>query len=86
MLFGEDGTHSFARKTSRDYENEKPSPLLKKLPRQSQPSTSEREQKRTNQVQVWNKRICFLLADDLSNFFNFQIILVSFNLQSTAQV
>ena len=38
MLFGGDGTHCFARKTSRDYE--KPSPLLKKFLRQSQPSRS----------------------------------------------
>ena len=41
MLFGGDGTHCFARKTSRDYENEKSSPFLKKVLRQSQPSTSE---------------------------------------------
>ena len=27
MLFGGDGTHRFARKTSRDYEKEKPSPF-----------------------------------------------------------
>ena len=44
MLFGGDGTHCFARKTSRDYE--KPSPFLKKFLRQSQPSTSEREPKK----------------------------------------
>ena len=37
-------------------------------------------QKRTNQVQIWNERIRFLLADDLSNIFNFQIILINFNL------
>ena len=41
-------------------------------------------QNRTNQVQIWNKRICFLLADDLSNIFNLQIILFNFTLQSTA--
>ena len=41
MLFGGDGTHCFARKTSRDHE--KPSPILKKFLRQSQPSTSEPE-------------------------------------------
>ena len=40
MLFGGDGTHCFARKTSRDYEKEKPSPFLKKFLRQSQPSKS----------------------------------------------
>ena len=39
MLFGGDGTHCFARKTSRDCE--RPSPFLKKFLRQSQPSTSE---------------------------------------------
>ena len=44
MLFGGDGTHFFARKTSNDYE--KPSPFLKKFLRQSQPSTSEPEPKK----------------------------------------
>ena len=44
MLFGGDGTHCFARKSSRDYE--KPSPFLKKRLRQSQPITSEREPKK----------------------------------------
>ena len=46
MLFGGDGTHCFARKTSRDYEKEKASPFLKKFLHQSQPSTSERELKK----------------------------------------
>ena len=41
-------------------------------------------QKRSNQVQTWKKRIRFQLADDLSNIFNFQIISFNFNLQSTA--
>ena len=45
LLFGGDGTHYFARKTSRDYEKRKPSPFLKKFLRQSQPSTSEPEPK-----------------------------------------
>ena len=44
MLFGGDGTHCFARKTSRDYE--KPSPFLVKFLRQSQPSTIEPVPKR----------------------------------------
>ena len=46
MLFDGDGTHCFARKTSRDYETEKPSPFSKKLPRQSVPSKSEPAPKR----------------------------------------
>ena len=41
MLFGGDGTHYFARKTSRDYEKGKPSPFLKKFLRQSVPSKFE---------------------------------------------
>ena len=34
MLFGGDGTHCFVKKTSRNYENEKRSPFLKKFHRQ----------------------------------------------------
>ena len=41
-------------------------------------------QKRSNQVQIRNKHIRFLLVDDLSNIFNFQIISFNFNLQTTA--
>ena len=44
MLFGGDGTHCFARKTSDDYE--KPSPFFKKFLRLSQPSTLEPEPKK----------------------------------------
>ena len=46
MLFGGDGTHCFARKTCRDYEKGKPSPILKKFLRQLKPSTSEHEPKK----------------------------------------
>ena len=46
MLFGGDGTHLLARKTRRDYQKEKPSPFLKKVFRQSQPSTFEPEPKK----------------------------------------
>ena len=46
VLFGGDGLHWFARKTSRDYKKEKPSPFLKKFLRQSQSSTSELEPKK----------------------------------------
>ena len=41
-------------------------------------------QKMLKWVQIWNKRIRLLLADDLSNIFIFQIILFNFNQQSTA--
>ena len=46
MWFGGDGTHCFARKTSRTYEKEDPSPFLMKFLRQSQPSTTEPEPKK----------------------------------------
>ena len=46
MLFGGDGTPCLARKTSRDYKTEKPSPFLKKFLCQSQPSTSEPDPKK----------------------------------------
>ena len=85
LLFGGDGTHCSARKTSRDYEKEKPSPFFENFRRQSQPNTSEPEpKKRLKLVQIWNKRIRLLLADDLSDIFTFQIILINFNLESTA--
>ena len=46
MLFGGDDTPCFARKTSRDYEKEKPSRFMKESLRQSQPGTSEPEPKK----------------------------------------
>ena len=45
MLFGGDGTHCFARKTSGDYKNEKPSPILKTFLHQSQSSIPDLEPK-----------------------------------------
>ena len=46
MLFGGDGTHCLEEKTSRDYEKEKPSPVLKKFLHQPQPSNSEPARKK----------------------------------------
>ena len=86
MLFGGDGKHCFARKTSRDYKKEKPSPVLKKFLRQSQPITSELEPKTLKSVQMWNKPIRFLLVNDLSDKFIFHFISFNLNLQSTAQI
>ena len=85
MLFGGDGAHCFAKRTSRDYEKGKQSPFLKNFFPQSQPSTSELEPKRTNRVQIWNKRIRFLLGDDLSHILNLYIFLFNFNLHSAIQ-
>ena len=41
MILGSDGTNLFARKTSRDYKKEKPSPFLNIFLRQPQTSKSE---------------------------------------------
>ena len=46
LLFRGDGTHCFARKTSRDYGKENPSRFLKKILHHSQPSTSQPEPKK----------------------------------------
>ena len=59
MLFGDDGTHCFARKTSRDYEKEKPAPFLRKFLRQSQPGTSEPELKKVKMSPDMEQRYAF---------------------------
>ena len=75
MLFG-----GFIAYTSRDYERPSPFPFSANH-KQAYPNLN---QKRTKRIQIWNKRIRFLLVDDLSNIFLFQIILFNFTLQSTA--
>ena len=81
MMFGGNDTHCFARKTSHDYEKEKPSPFLKKFLRQSISSKSECSSKKLNWFQIWKKLVRFQLAGDLSNIFSFQIFFIQF--QST---
>ena len=83
MLFGGDGTHCFARKMSRDYEKEKPSPFWKKFIANHKKAHPNLFQKKLKGVQIWETRIRFLLVDDLSHIFNFQITLFNFNLQLT---
>ena len=82
MLFCGDGTHCLARKTSRDYEKQKASLFWGNF----SANHSHLHQKRLNWVQIGNKLVRSLLADDLSHIFNFQIILFNFNLQSTSQI
>ena len=53
ILFGGDGTQSLARKTSRDYEKEKPSAFLNKFFRQSQPSSSEPGPKKDRSYSIY---------------------------------
>ena len=82
MLFSDDGTHCFARKTSRDYE--KPSPFFDEIyPPIATKNTRTCSKKTTNWFQIWKNRMRFLLVDDLNHIFIFQIILFNFNLQLT---
>ena len=69
MLFGGDGTHCFARKTSRDYKKEKPSPVWRNFSSNHNQAHPNLNQKGLKRVQKWNKSIRFILADDLSNIF-----------------
>ena len=80
MLFGGDGN------TTREYEKEKPSPFSRNFSTNHNQAHPNLNQKGLEGVQIWNLRILFLLADDLSNIIFCQTILFNFNLQSTAQI
>ena len=80
MLFGGHGTRFFARKTSRDYEKEMPSPFLKKHLRQSQPSTSEPERKRKKVFHLWHNGVDKPLVDTVNQNFIYILILCTFSL------
>ena len=54
FLFGSDGIHCFAKKTSCDYEKQKPSPFLKKFLNQSQSRPSELEPKSHKSFLLWH--------------------------------
>ena len=59
LLFGGDGTHRLAGKTSRDYEKGEPYPILKKFLRQSQPRISEPELKKVKLSPIMEKTYQF---------------------------
>ena len=66
MLFGSDGTLCFARQMSRDYKKGKLSHFLKKFLRQPQPSTSEFEPKKVENIpfiHLWHNRVNINLVD-----------------------
>ena len=55
MLFGGDGTHCFATKTSRNIEKGNASSFLKKFLRQQQSGTQRQEQKKAKIIQFMTK-------------------------------
>ena len=80
ILFGGDGTHCFARKTSHDYEKEKQFPFLEKLFRHSQPSTSEPEPKKVEDIHLWHNRVDTALVDTVNQNFIYIINFYTFSL------
>ena len=84
MLIGGDGTHCLARKTSRDYGKKSHLHFWRNFSANHNQANPNPHQKRLKWVQIWNKRIRSLLANDLSDILIFQIILFNFNLQSIA--
>ena len=86
MLFGDDGTHCFAVKTSRDDEKEKPSPFLKYFLRQSQPSTSEPEPKKVESIHLWHNRVDTPLVDTVNQNFVYIIFLNVFSLHESNKI
>ena len=74
MLFHGDGTHFFARKTSRNCEKEKSITFLKNFLRQSHSSTPEPEPKRQNSLHLWHNRVDSSLVDTVN-----QIVISIFN-------
>ena len=58
--------HCYAKKTSRDYEKEKPSPFLKTLLHQSQTATTAPERKEPKSLNLWHERVKTALAEVLS--------------------
>ena len=80
MLFGGDGTYRFVRKTSLDYEIDKPSPFSKTYLDQLQSNTTEREQKKQNIFGLWQNRVESQLVDPKSLKFISIFILRTFSL------
>ena len=80
MFMGGDGTHCFARKTSPDYEIEKPSPIWRNFSanhNQAHPNLNEKRQKL---FYFWHNRDYIPLVDTVSQNFIHILILYNFSL------
>ena len=69
MLSGGDGRQCFLDQRNRDYENEKPSPSLKKFFRQPQSTTPKLEPKKANILPFRDNRVDFPLVDTDNQIF-----------------
>ena len=72
-LFDGGGIHCFPKKTSRDYEKEKPYPFLHFL-RHSNSTMTELEPKKATSLLIWHKRVELPLAQEMSLTFNSYLI------------
>ena len=81
MLFGDDGTHCSARRTSRDDKTEKLSPFLKKFLRQSQSSTHDPEPKKAKFILFWHFRVESPSVEIINQIFISIVFSNTFNLQ-----
>ena len=84
LLFGGDGTHCFAKRRVATTKKKNHLHLWRNFSANNNQAHPNLNQKKVKWVQIWSKRINFLLSDDLSDIFIFQIISFNFNLQSTA--
>ena len=81
-LFGRDGTHCFAKKTSRDYEKGKPTPFfLKTLIRHSQSSTPALDPQKHKSFHLSHKLTDSTLFDTVNQQLICILILYTFSLQ-----
>ena len=71
MLFGGDGTHYSARKTSRDNEKEKQSSSLKKISANQNQAQPNLNQKRQKSFDLWHNGVDTPLADTVNQKFIF---------------
>ena len=81
ILFGGDGTHFFASKTSRDYEKGKPITFLKKCSASQIQAHPNLNQKRQKLFHLWYNRVDTPLVDTVNQNFIYILILYTFSLQ-----
>ena len=81
MLFGDDGTLWFVKKSNRDYKNKKLSPFLKKFLHQAQSTTLELEPKKQKLNVLWPNCVNYPLVDTTNQKLYSVLIFYTFNLE-----
>ena len=86
MLFGGDGTHCFARKTSRDYQKEKPSPFSGNLSANQIQAHPNLNQKKQNIFLLWYNHVDTPLVDTVNQNLIYIIIFYTFSQHSSNMI